>query len=191
VDGPFAVINADDFYGPAAYQALYDFLAAGRPENEHAMVAYQLRNTVTENGYVSRGICHVEDGCLTDVVERVHIEKRGEDAAYTEDGEHCFDLPGETQVSMNCWAFGRSMLDELCARFPNWLDENLSKNPLKAEYFLPFVANACIKDGCAAVKVLPCREQWYGITYKEDLQSVVDAIRRMREKGIYPEKLLG
>ena len=89
VDGPFAVINADDFYGPTAFKALYDFLAADRPENEHAMVAYLLRNTVTESGYVSRGICRVEDGCLTDVVERVHIEKRGEDAAYTEDGEHC------------------------------------------------------------------------------------------------------
>ena len=93
VDGPFAVINADDFYGPAAYKALYDFLAAERPANEHAMVAYLLRNTVTENGYVSRGICQVEDGCLTDVVERVHIEKRGADAAFTEDAEKLFLCP--------------------------------------------------------------------------------------------------
>ena len=190
VDGPFAVINADDFYGPAAYKALYDFLAAERPENEHAMVAYLLRNTVTESGYVSRGICRVEDGCLTDVVERVHIEKRGEDAAYTEDGEHYFPLPGDVPVSMNCWAFGRSMLDELYARFPKWLDENLPVNPLKAEYFLPFVANACIKDGSASVRVLPCHEQWYGMTYKEDAESVKAAIRAMREKGVYPENLL-
>ena len=187
---PFAVINADDFYGPAAYKALYDFLAAERPENEHAMVAYLVRNTVTENGYVSRGVCRVVDGCLTDVVERVHIEKRGEDAAYTEDGEHWVDLPGETQVSMNCWAFGRSMLDELYRRFPGWLDENLPVNPLKAEYFLPFVTNACIKDGSAVVKVLPCHEQWYGMTYKEDLQSVSAALKAMREQGVYPEKLL-
>ena len=190
VDGPFAVINADDFYGPTAYKALYDFLAADRPENEHAMVAYLLRNTVTENGYVSRGVCRVVDGCLTDVVERVHIEKRGEDAAYTEDGEHWVDLPGETQVSMNCWAFGRSMLDELYRRFPGWLDENLPVNPLKAEYFLPFVTNACIKDGSAVVRVLPCHEQWYGMTYKEDMESVKAAIKGMREKGVYPEKLL-
>ena len=118
VDGPFAVINADDFYGPGAYKALYDFLAADRPANEHAMVAYLLRNTVTENGYVSRGICQVANGLLTDVVERVHIEKRGADAAYTEDGEHWVSLPGDTQVSMNCWAFGPAMLDELYRRFP-------------------------------------------------------------------------
>ncbi len=190
VDGPFAVINADDFYGPGAYRALYDFLAADRPANEHAMVAYLLRNTVTENGYVSRGICQVEDGLLSDVVERVHIEKRGEDAAYTEDGEHWVSLPGDTQVSMNCWAFGPAMLDELYARFPKWLDENLPVNPLKAEYFLPFVANACIQDGSAAVRVLPCHEQWYGMTYKEDLQSVSAALKRMREQGVYPEKLL-
>ncbi len=190
VDGPFAVINADDFYGPSAYTELYSFLSAERPENEHAMIAYQLRNTVTESGYVSRGICQVENNCLTDVVERVHIEKRGDDAAYTEDGDHYFPLPGDTPVSMNCWAFGRSMLDELYARFPSWLDENLPVNPLKAEYFLPFVANACIQDGSAVVRVLPCREQWFGMTYKEDIKNVSAAISQMRERGIYPEALL-
>ena len=190
VDGPFAVINADDFYGPSAYEALYGFLAGDRRENEHAMVAYLLRNTVTESGYVSRGVCQVENGCLTDVVERVHIEKRGDDAAYTEDGVNYLPLSGDVPVSMNCWAFGRSLLDELYARFPGWLDENLPKNPLKAEYFLPFVVNACIQDGSAVVKVLPCREQWYGMTYREDLQSVSAAIASMRGQGVYPERLL-
>ena len=190
IDGPFAVINADDFYGPSAYEALYGFLAGDRHENEHAMVAYLLRNTVTESGYVSRGVCQVENGCLTDVVERVHIEKRGDDAAYTEDGVNYLPLSGDVPVSMNCWAFGRSLLDELYARFPGWLDENLPKNPLKAEYFLPFVVNACIQDGSAVVKVLPCREQWYGMTYREDLQSVSAAIASMRGQGVYPERLL-
>ena len=190
VDGPFAVINADDFYGPGAYRALYDFLAEDRPDNEHAMVAYLMRNTVTDNGYVSRGICRMEDDRLTDVAERVHIEKRGADAAYTEDGEHWVELPGETLVSMNCWAFGPAMLEELHRRFPKWLDENLPVNPLKAEYFLPAVANACIKDGSAVIRVLPCHEQWYGMTYREDMQSVSDALKAMREKGVYPEKLL-
>ena len=190
IDGPFAVINADDFYGPSAYEALYGFLAGDRRENEHAMVAYLLRNTVTESGYVSRGVCQVENGCLTDVVERVHIEKRGDDAAYTEDGVNYLPLSGDVPVSMNCWAFGRSLLDELYARFPGWLDENLPKNPLKAEYFLPFVVNACIQDGSAVVKVLPCREQWYGMTYREDLQSVSAAIASMRGQGVYPERLL-
>ena len=190
VDGPFAVINADDFYGPSAYRALYDFLAQDRPDNEHAMVAYLLRNTVTENGYVARGVCQVEDGFLTDVVERTHIEKRGTDAAYTEDGTNYISLPGDTLVSMNCWAFGRSMLDELYRRFPAWLDKNLADNPLKCEYFLPSVANAVIKNGEGSVCVLKCREKWYGMTYKEDMQSVTSSIRKLRCDGIYPEKLL-
>lgn len=190
VDGPFAVINSDDFYGRSAYTALYDYLVSDKPENEHAMVAYLLKNTVTENGYVARGICRVEDGYLTDVVERTHIEKRGADAAYTEDGESFVMLPGSTQVSMNCWAFSHSMMDELTKRFPAWLDENLPANPMKCEYFLPFVANALIKAGEGRVKVLNCHETWYGVTYKEDLGKFEEAMAGMRRKGIYPESLL-
>ena len=190
VDGPFAVINSDDFYGRSAYTALYDYLVSDKPENEHAMVAYLLKNTVTENGYVARGICRVEDGYLTDVVERTHIEKRGADAAYTEDGEIFVMLPGSTQVSMNCWAFSHSMMDELTKRFPAWLDENLPANPMKCEYFLPFVANALIKAGEGRVKVLNCHETWYGVTYKEDLGKFEEAMAGMRRKGIYPESLL-
>lgn len=190
VDGPFAVINSDDFYGRSAYTALYDYLVSDKPENEYAMVAYLLKNTVTENGYVARGICRVEDGYLTDVVERTHIEKRGADAAYTEDGESFVMLPGSTQVSMNCWAFSHSMMDELTKRFPAWLDENLPVNPMKCEYFLPFVANALIKAGEGRVKVLNCHETWYGVTYKEDLGKFEEAMAVMRRKGIYPESLL-
>ena len=190
VDGPFAVINADDFYGRTAYTALYDYLTGERPENEHAMVAYQLKKTVTESGSVARGICRVEDGFLTDVVERTRIEKRGSDAAYTEDGENWLPLSGELPVSMNCWAFSHSMMDELIKRFPAWLDENVPKNPMKCEYFLPSVANALIKDGEGSVRVLNCHETWYGVTYKDDLQSFKDAMKRMRTEGIYPEALL-
>ena len=190
VDGPFAVINADDFYGRTAYTALYDYLTSDKPENEHAMVAYLLRNTVTESGHVARGICQVENGLLTDVVERTHIEKRGSDGAYTEDGTTFFPLPGETQVSMNCWGFSHSMMDELIRRFPAWLDENVPQNPLKCEYFLPFVANALIKDGEGSVRVLNCHETWYGITYKDDLAPFKAAIAKMRTDGIYPEQLL-
>lgn len=190
VDGPFAVINADDFYGRTAYTALYDYLTGERPENEHAMVAYQLKKTVTESSSVARGICRVEDGFLTDVVERTRIEKRGSDAAYTEDGENWLPLSGELPVSMNCWAFSHSMMDELIKRFPAWLDENVPKNPMKCEYFLPSVANALIKDGEGSVRVLNCHETWYGVTYKEDLQSFKDAMKRMRTEGIYPEALL-
>ena len=190
VDGPFAVINADDFYGRAAYEAMYDFLSKERPGTEHAMVAYQLRNTVTETGYVARGICQVENGLLTDVVERTHIEKHGEVISFTEDGESYTPLPADVLVSMNCWAFSNSMLDELYKRFPAWLDANLSVNPTKCEYFLPFVTNAMIKDGEGTVAVLPCHEQWYGMTYKEDFPTVVNAIKALRDEGVYPEKLL-
>lgn len=190
VKGPFAVINADDYYGRTAYTALYDFLTSDKPDNEHAMVAYLMRNTVTESGYVARGICQVENGYLTDVVERTKIEKRGDDAAYTEDGETFVPISGETPVSMNCWAFSASMMDELKARFPAWLDENLPKNPMKCEYFLPFVANELIKSGDGTVRVLNCRETWYGVTYREDLSSVKAALAKMRDEGIYPATLL-
>ena len=190
VDGPFAVINADDFYGRTAYEEMYAFLSTERPGTEHAMIAYQLRNTVTETGYVARGICQVENGLLTDVVERTHIEKHGEVISFTEDGESYTPLPADVPVSMNCWAFSNSMLDELYKRFPAWLDANLPVNPTKCEYFLPFVTNAMIKDGEGTVAVLPCHEQWYGMTYKEDFPTVVNAIKTLRDEGVYPEKLL-
>lgn len=190
VDGPFAVINADDYYGPSAYEALYKFLSELDCDDEHAMVAYELRKTVTENGSVARGVCQVEDGYLTDVVERTRIEKRGDDGAYTEDGVTFYPLSGDTQVSMNCWGFGLSMMQELKKRFPAWLDENLKVNPLKCEYFLPFVANALIKANEGRIRILNCSETWYGVTYKEDMENVVSAIARMRAEGKYPEKMM-
>lgn len=190
VDGPFAVINADDFYGPTAYSTLFDFLKEDRAENEHAMVAYELRKTVTENGSVARGICSVENGYLTDVVERTHIEKRGDDAAFTEDGVNFVSVSGSVPVSMNCWGFGKAMLQELNDRFPAWLDENLPVNPLKCEYFLPFVANSIIKEGKGSVRILNCHETWHGITYKEDMGSVVNYLAELRRQGVYPEALL-
>ena len=190
VDGPFAVINADDFYGPSAYTTLFDYLKEDRADNEHAMVAYELRKTVTENGSVARGICSVENGYLTDVVERTRIEKRGDDAAFTEDGVNFVPVSGDVPVSMNVWGFGKSMLRELQDRFPAWLDENLPKNPLKCEYFLPFVANSIIKEGMGSIRILNCRETWHGITYKEDMDSVVNYLAELRRRGVYPEALL-
>ena len=190
VDGPFAVINADDFYGPSAYTTLFDYLKEDRADNEHAMVAYELRKTVTENGSVARGICSVENGYLTDVVERTRIEKRGDDAAFTEDGVNFVPVSGSVPVSMNFWGFGKSMLRELQNRFPAWLDENLPKNPLKCEYFLPFVANSIIKEGMGSIRILNCRETWHGITYKEDMDSVVNYLAELRRQGVYKEDLL-
>ena len=189
VDGPFAVINADDFYGPGAYKEIFDYLKEDRPNSEYAMVGYRLRNTVTENGHVSRGGCEVEDGYLTGITERTHIEKRGSDAAYTEDGESFTDISGDAIVSMNFWGFSTQMLTELNSRFAKFLDKNLPVNPLKCEYFLPFIANEQLEEGLCTVQVLDCNETWYGMTYREDLDSVKSAIAKMRENGTYPEKL--
>ena len=191
ISEPFVVINADDFYGRGAYETIYSYLAAEHAPGEHAMVAYELRNTVTEHGTVARGVCEVTDGFLSGVTERVKIAKRGSDAAYSEDGgESWIPLDGSSPVSMNFWGFQADMMDELEKRFPAWLDENLPKNPEKAEYFLPFVANALIHEGEGSVRVLRCRETWYGITYHDDLQSVREAIAKLRESGAYPKTLL-
>ena len=189
INGPFAVLNADDYYGANAIKTIYDFLKEERQPSEHAMVGYLVRNTVTENGYVSRGVCTVEDGLLKTVTERTHIEKRGNGAAYTEDGEHYVDLPGDTVVSMNLWGFQQELLEQFVDGFPAFLEENLPKNPLKCEYFLPSVANAQIQKGLGTVRVLPTEDVWYGVTYSEDLQSVKNAIRAMKEQKLYPEEL--
>lgn len=189
VDGPFAVINADDFYGPTAFTTIYNFLANLEDESGYAMVGYRLRNTVTENGSVARGVCEVENGKLTGITERTKIYKRGEDAAYTEDEKTFVDLKGDTLVSMNLWGFSARMLEELWKRFPAFLDKNVPVNPLKCEFFLPFVVNEQIEDGSAHVSVLPCEETWYGVTYREDLESVCAAIADMKKRGIYEEEL--
>ena len=190
VDGPFAVINADDFYGPTAFSTIYDYLARNTDDSAYAMVGYRLRNTVTEFGSVARGVCEVADGKLTNITERTKIYKRGDDAAYTEDDGQTFtDIAGDTIVSMNLWGFSGSFIDQLWSRFPTFLDKNLPVNPLKCEYFLPFVVDEQIKDGSASVSVLPCEETWYGVTYREDLESVQQAIADMKVKGIYKEDL--
>ena len=186
---PFAVINADDFYGREAFRVLYDFLAAEHGEKEHAMVGYRLRNTVTEHGYVARGICASENGYLTSITERTHVEKRGTDAAYTEDGEHYVTLPGDTLVSMNFWGFQKPMMDAFDARFEDFLKNDLPKNPEKAEYFLPSVANAQMHECGDTVRLLPCEETWYGVTYREDLPSVQAAVADLKRRGVYPAAL--
>ena len=188
IDGPFAVINADDFYGRGAFQAACDFLSAPHAPNEHAMVAYRVENTLTENGSVSRGVCSAENGLLTGVVERTKIVPRPGGAAFIEDDSETF-LPNGTPVSMNLWAFQHSILDELKNRFTAYLDENLPKNPMKCEYFLPLIPNALIHEGAGSVRVLDTDERWFGVTYHDDLAKVQDAIRAKKAAGEYPEKL--
>ncbi len=193
VDGPFAVINADDYYGPEAYQKIYDYLCA-HPDGdvyEYAMVGYLLKNTVTEHGSVARGVCAVDgEGVLLDIRERTAIEKDGENARFTEDGGQSWTaLPGETVVSMNLWGFNRSFLDEAEKRFPAFLDKAMAENPLKGEYFLPSVVEQLIGEGMARVRVLLSRDKWYGVTYREDKPAVTAAIAGMTEAGLYPDKL--
>ncbi len=189
IDAPFAVINADDFYGVTAFAAIYNYLKELDDESQYAMVGYLLRNTVTENGSVARGVCRVEDGVLKGITELTEIYKDGENARYTEDGTQFHELSGDTIVSMNLWGFSEKMLDELWKRFPEFLEQNLPVNPRKCEYFLPTVVNQQIEENLVTVRVLPCEEVWYGVTYKKDLQTVVDAIQKMKEKGIYREEL--
>lgn len=193
IDGPFAIINADDYYGPTAFRLIYDYLCA-HPDTEryeYAMVGYLLKNTVTENGSVARGICTVDgNGILQKVVERTAIEKDGGNARFTEDGGKSWTpLPGDTTVSMNLWGFTRSFLDEALARFPAFLDKALADDPLKAEYFLPGVVEQLIRDGKARVRVLLSQDKWYGVTYRADKPAVVAALADKTKAGLYPDAL--
>ena len=189
VEGPFAVINSDDFYGRGAYEAIYRFLTENKAPHHYAMLGYQLRNTVTEFGSVARGVCHVQDGMLLDITERTKIFKRGQDAAYTEDGETFVPLSGDTQVSMNFWGFTPEILDEIWDAFPAFLAENLPVNPEKCEFYLPTFVGSRLAEKKVSVRVLPCMETWHGVTYKEDLDSVKAAIGQLKREGKYPARL--
>lgn len=189
IPGDFAAINADDFYGRGAFTALADFFRSPHADNEYAMVGYRLRNAMTANGTMARGICETEIGRLTGVTERTCIEKRGDDAAFTEDGKNWTPLSGNTVVSMNFWGFTPRILAELEARFPVFLRENLPVNPMKCEFFLPTVANAQIHEGLGSVRVLHTDEAWYGVTYREDLPGVQAAVAALHTQGCYPDRL--
>lgn len=194
VDGPFAVINADDFYGPDGFREIYTYLES-HPDTqdiyEYAMVGYLLKNTVTENGHVARGVCSEDNNhFLTSVVERTKIVKGETCPRYTEDdGATWHDLSGDTVVSMNLWGFHQSYLKEAWARFPAFLDKTIASNPMKGEYYLPAVVSQLLDEGKARVKVLRSQDRWYGVTYKEDKPSVMAAIADMTAQGKYPEEL--
>lgn len=255
VKGPFAVINADDYYGPSAFMQIYDFLSSvassevssaenhsdndvltskGSDNNsrtsetsneipqdnkisDFAMVGYMLPNTLSESGHVARGVCQISDsGYLSDIVERTKIMRRpidsdpnsesisnsdsvdtkdsvshrGSEIAY-EDSEtgDWITLYEDTIVSMNFWGFTQSFMQAMIDNFPAFLEESLKSDPLKAEYFLPFIVDKMIVAGSARVKVLPSKDRWYGMTYKEDKPLVTAALQSMKDKGLYPDKL--
>lgn len=193
IDGPFAVINADDYYGQEAFRLIYDYLASHEDDERYryTMVGYELGNTVTDNGHVARGVCDMnEEGELEAIHERTRIEKRDGGIAYTEDdGKTWVNVPADTTVSMNMWGFTRSILEEVEAGFPAFLDEGLKANPMKCEYFLPAVVSDLLSQGKATVAVLKSGDKWYGVTYKEDKPVVMAAIKKMKEDGIYPAHL--
>ena len=189
VEGPFAVINADDYYGAHAFEKIYQFLKNATEDDKYhfAMVGYRIKNTVSEMGTVSRGVCTYEDGMLTGIVERTKVGVRDNGEIYfIEDGVE-YDLDPETLVSMNLWGFTPSYLAECKARFPEFLDKNIPVNPEKCEFYLANVIADLIAEGKADVRVLDNEDKWYGVTYKEDKPMVVEAFRGLKAEGIYPE----
>ena len=193
VDRPFAVINADDYYGRSAFEELYRFLTTHEDDEKYryAMVGYQLGNTLTENGSVARGVCVTdEDGYLQEIAERTKIVRTADGAAYTEDdGKTWVPLPLDTPVSMNMWAFSPSILKELEGALDRFFAEEVEKNPLKSECYLPIELDRLLRAGKATVEVLHSADKWFGVTYKEDKPFVMESIRKLKEAGVYPDVL--
>ena len=190
VSDGFVCINADDFYGRSAFEAAARFLDFDTNENRHAMVGYALKNTVTPNGSVARGVCETdENGMLKTITERTKIYADGADARYTEDGEHFAFLSGDTPVSMNFWIFRHSIFDAMREGFARFLGERMPLNPLKQEFYLPDVPGSLIHSHKAEFAVLPTKEKWFGLTYLSDLPATRAGVQALREKGLYPEKL--
>ncbi len=190
IDTPFAVINADDFYGHEAYKTLADYYAGWTParENDYAMVAFEIGKTLSEHGFVCRGVCQADSrNYLENVVERTWIERKPAGIVYKDEADKFIPLSDETVVSMNFWGFTPSFFGHLRSGFREFLQVN-GEN-LKAEYYIPTAVNILIQEKIATVRVLPCAAKWYGITYKEDKEIVVKGIRHLIEKNEYPEKL--
>lgn len=193
IDGPFAVINADDYYGADAFIKMYEFLSGKDCRSTvpygFAMVGYNVENTLTENGCVSRGICETDsDRNLISVTERTKIFGTENGIFYEEGGKKIEIQAGKT-VSMNFWGFSSAMMQELENGFSEELIKILANDPVKGEYYLPKRADQLVKSGKAKVKVLESSDRWYGVTYKEDRESVLNALQSMKDKGLYPEKL--
>ncbi len=192
VKEPFAVINSDDYYGPQAFREVSawidktDFTSTVLP---FSMVGFQLKNTLTENGHVSRGVCVTdENNYLTEITERTKIIRRGE-KVYYEDFEEPVELDENAIVSMNCWCFAPQILPRLQSRFTEFF-KTVKDNPMKAEFFLPFAVSDMLDDKECSVEVLTTHDKWFGVTYKEDRPIVVNALDNMKKEGLYPENML-
>lgn len=188
VDAPFAVINADDYYGVNAYKQVYDFLkdCTDTDKYNYALIGYKLGKTVSKTGSVSRGVCQTEDGHLKEIVECTNIFTDG-DRIYMKGEDTERDLSPDTTVSMNLWGFTTSYIDECKKRFNAFLDKGLKENPLKCEFYIPGVVSDLMNDGLAEVKVIDSTDQWYGVTYKEDKPVVTEALEALIDAGVYPE----
>lgn len=191
IDGaPFAVINADDYYGKSAFKVIFDQLSATTGDFDYCMVGYELSKTVTDHGSVARGVCLTsDDGFLTEINERTRIEKYDGGIHFTEDGETWVDVAPDTVVSMNLWGFMPSFLEEIATRFPLYLEEALKVNPMKCEYFLPLPIAQLIGEKKASVKVLTSPDKWFGVTYAADKPVVVASLKKMTDEGKYPDGL--
>ena len=190
IEGPFAVINSDDYYGVEAFRVLFDFLMEQKDDARYrfAMVGYQLGNTLTENGYVSRGCCEVdENGFLLSIAERTQIIKTEDGAAYSEDdGKTYIPISLNCPVSMNMWGFSQGVIKELGNSLEDFFKNRVAKNPLKAECYLPIEVDRLLQEGRATVQVLSSKDKWFGVTYKEDKPYVSESIAKLKEEGVYP-----
>jgi UTP-glucose-1-phosphate uridylyltransferase len=191
IDGPFAVINADDYYGDNSFKIVADYFSAIDPTPngaEYSMVGYTLRNTLSEHGYVARGVCsHDARMFLNQIVERTKIEKNGHGARFVEKDGQSFPLTGDEIVSMNLWGFYPSIFARLQRQFMDFLNRR-GQDP-KAEFFISDEVGTMISSEQARVKVLPTPDSWFGVTYREDKEIAVAGIQKLIQAGIYPEKL--
>ena len=182
VKEPFAVINADDYYGKDAFRQIYNFLTAEVSPSNYGMVGYSLDKTLSENGYVSRGVCQTENGLLKEIKERTKIKRELEGIFYI-DGDEKHALPDNSVVSMNFWGFDHSIFPQLKQSFRRFLDEK--SNDPKAEFFIPIIVDELINSGQVKLKVMTSQDQWYGVTYKEDKETVMEVFAGFSNSGHY------
>lgn len=188
---PFAVINADDYYGKEAYVKVHDYLVREQPADDvlHiCMAGFRLGNTLSDNGSVTRGLCHITDGKLTGVTETHNIFKTADGAESREDGQPAEKLDLNELVSMNMWGLTPAFMDTLYDGFVEFL-QNVKAGDIKAEYLLPVMIDALIQKGTAQVDVLETKDTWFGVTYQEDKEVVIKAFKELTEAGVYPNGL--